>query len=518
VEASPYLGARLLAPGVHDFAVAAGVRRERLGIESFDYGSPVLFARERLGLTDRLTVGARFEASTGLASGGVSVDAVAPVGEVQAEVAASGDHGEAGAAATGSWQLRRRAWSTAAYVRWASPRYATASLSAASDRETLRAGAIASLYATRRLTFSGELATALRRDTARETVLDVRAMYTLAMGQMLALEARTSSAPGRSTVVGVFASVVFQAGGGASGSMSARARSDDTGGASIGLQKPLPPGPGYGYDLRATSLEREGQVNALAEAQATFGRAEATYDQIGGTRSGSFSVAGGVVALREGVFLARPVEQSFALVQVGDVPGVRTYLENQPMGSTDGSGKILVPSLGAFRANRISIADGDVPIDRTILSREMLVVAPRRAGAVARFAADRLQAVTGRLRVLDAAGVATPVGGMIRLGVDGRVVSSPIGEDGTFWLENVPAGSHPAEIFWRGRLCRFSIPVPDAKPGLQDLGELACGTEPRSERRDLTPAEIDALTRGEPGALPPPAPVPAPADVARATP
>ena len=67
------------------------------------------------------------------------------------------------------------------------------------------------------------------------------------------------------------------------------------------------------------------------------------------------------------------VEQSFALVQVGDVPGVRTYLENQPMGSTDGSGKILVPSLGAFRANRISIADGDVPIDRTILSRELLV-------------------------------------------------------------------------------------------------------------------------------------------------
>jgi outer membrane usher protein len=326
-----------------------------------------------------------------------------------------------------------------------------------------------------RLGLSAELGALVNRDTGRESRVEVRASYGVGPGTAVSASARTAFPRGRDPELALFATLTFAAGRGASAQLSAGAANDGTGGASIGLVRALPPGPGYGYNVRASSEARTGSALALVEGQSGFGRAEASYQRFGPEERGTLAVAGGLVLMREGIFPTRPVEQGFALVAVPGLEGVTVFQENQPVGRTDGDGEILVPSLAPFRANRLSIDDGEVPLDHAVASRERFLVAPRRSGAVARFPVERLSALTGRLHLLGPEGRAIPAGGMIRLGVDARVFSSPIGEDGAFWLEDVPAGSHPAEIYWRGRLCRLTISVPEEGPAVQDLGELGCG-------------------------------------------
>jgi outer membrane usher protein len=478
VETSPYFGPALLAPGVHQYSVHAGVRRENLGSESFDYGDFLLVARERVGLSDRITAGARLEAGPGLASGGASASLVTSLGEWEAELAASGGDGYAGAGAYGAWRLRTRRHVAAAYLRWQSPRYAHASLDPRDERTLLRAGLVGSASPLPRLGLSAELGALVNRDTGRETRLEIRASYGVAPGTAAGASVRTTFPRGGEPEVAFLATLSFAAGRGAAAELSAGAASDGSGSAVVGVSRSLPRGPGYGYSLRAASAPRSGSALALVEAQSAFGRAEASYQSAGPEERGWLAVAGGAVFLREGVFLTRPVEQGFALVEVPGVEGVTVFQENQVVGRTDADGEILVPTLAPFRANRLSIDDGEVPLDRSVAARERLLVAPRRSGAVARFPVERLSALTGRVHLSGPEGRAAPAGGMLRLGIDARVFSSPIGEDGTFWLEGIPAGAHGAEVFWRGRLCRFTVAVPEEGPAVRDLGELVCGDGP----------------------------------------
>jgi outer membrane usher protein len=481
LETAPYLGSRLLARGVHDFALYGGVRRENLGTESFDYGDALVVARERYGFTDTLTAGARLEAGKDLVSGGASLSLVTRLGEVEAELAGSAGGGWSGAAALGAWSIRLADANLQAFLRWQSPHYANGALDPALDRAVMRAGILGGWIATKRLSFTGELSTVSYRDLPRETRLGVRASWGFGIGQNLTVSANTVFPEGRAAVFALSAIVNFPFGGGASGQMSAGAASDGTAAASAGIVKSMPRGPGYEYRVQAGTAGRSGTVSALVGAQASFARAEATVDAHAGNALGSLSLAGGVVVLEDRVFLTRPVERGFALVRVPGVAGVEAYQENQPIGRTDGNGDVLIPSIEPFFANRLSIADGDVPMDRTVQVSERSVIGFRRAGAIAVFPAERLQAITGRLTVHGSAGVSVPAGGTLRVGLEGgKVRSSPIGSQGEFWLEDLPAGAHAAEIFWKGSLCRFTLSVPESGDAVHDLGALTCPNQPRA--------------------------------------
>ena len=48
---------------------------------------------------------------------------------------------------------------------------------------------------------------------------------------------------------------------------------------------------------------------------------------------------------------ARRLDQSFAVVEVADFPGMTVYVENQPVGRTDSKGRVLLDSLRAYERN-----------------------------------------------------------------------------------------------------------------------------------------------------------------------
>jgi outer membrane usher protein len=252
-------------------------------------------------------------------------------------------------------------------------------------------------------------------------------------------------------------------------------------GVSADVQRSLPLGTGVGYRARVAS-GGGGQAEGMVEAQLPYGHYEVGQDVLNGETATQAALNGGLVFIGGGVHPTRTVNDSFALVRVPEVGGVRTYLNNQETGRTDRRGNVLVPNLLPYYANRLSIADQDVPIDHVVDEIERAVAPPYRGGALVVFRAGLRQSLTGIMTLLVGGQTVLPVFGDLTVSADGRSISSPIGRGGEFDLENVPAGRHQATVTFKSLTCRFALEVPTSASPLLRLGTLQCVVPEGSER------------------------------------
>ncbi|MEK6696150.1 MAG: fimbria/pilus outer membrane usher protein, partial [Candidatus Deferrimicrobiota bacterium] len=183
---------------------------------------------------------------------------------------------------------------------------------------------------------------------------------------------------------------------------------------------------------------------------------------------------GGVAFVGETIGFSRPITDSFGLVSVGGLEGIRVYHNNQEMGRTDGRGKLFLPSLGSYYENRISIADKDVPIEYSLREVLKVVSPPLRSGSRIPFEVKRIQAVTGTLG-LRRDGEWKPAEYVeVRLPVEGREIAFPTGKGGEFYVEDLGPGTHVATVEQEGKRCLFEMKVPATDDMIVDLGRLTC--------------------------------------------
>ena len=139
--------------------------------------------------------------------------------------------------------------------------------------------------------------------------------------------------------------------------------SEGAGGGTLALQKSLPLGSGYGYRIQAGAAAgiKNPLVDSLVQYQGPYGRYEANYTRVDGRNETLLNTAGGLAFIGGDFFLTRPVQDSFAVIQVPGVAGVRGYSSNQDVGHTNSQGNLFVPNLLPYYGNRLSISDRDVP-------------------------------------------------------------------------------------------------------------------------------------------------------------
>ena len=477
--ASPYYAASgVLADGISEYGYHLGFRRLDFGGESFHYGPPELLARHRIGFGDRLTAGYRFEsavqrgaATTLLASGGPTLALALPVGELDLDAAASADGAAAGGAGSLSYTVFTRRLSVGGSVRAMTASYANLALPASADRPLLQLrGAVGAPIVSRlNMTLEGQLNT--MRDAGLSSALTVRGDLHFTNDLALSLSASRLRTPGNGPEWLAFASLMYSFGSGTTGDMGGSAGTH-TGAATAGVQRSLPLGEGWGYQLRS-NLDRDQSASGLGQIQyqGAYGTYLATYDRIGGHDGGSATAAGGLVLLDGTVMASRPVQEGFALLQVPGVEGVRGFLNNQEIGRTNGKGNLLVPSLQPYYGNRLRIGDADIPIDYQIGAVEKVVATTLRGGARVAFDVQRVTSVKGLLRVdLDGHPVVPAFG---ELTLDARV-KSPLGADGQFWFGDLRVGSHVAEVEFREGTCRFDLVVPRDAGTTLNLGTVSC--------------------------------------------
>jgi outer membrane usher protein len=213
---------------------------------------------------------------------------------------------------------------------------------------------------------------------------------------------------------------------------------------------------------------------STVQAQGPYGRYEASYQRFGTQNAASASVSGAMVLVGDRVLFSRAVQDSYALLRVPGVEGVHGYVNNMDVGTTDSHGDLLIPNMLPYYGNRLSIRDSDVPIDYEIGKTEQLVASPYRGGALVQFDVHRIQTVTG---VVEVAGKGAPAYGELQLQSPGKSLGSPVGGDGRFYLEGVPAGRHVARVEFKDGACNFSLVVPEGGAQTLDLGKVSCALE-----------------------------------------
>jgi outer membrane usher protein len=467
-----YFAAGLLKEGLHEFSYNFGSRRNNLATESWDYGPLVFLARHRLGITDYLTAGLRFEASSGLVSGGPSATLRTPLGEIDVAAAASASRGLPGGGTFLGYNYIGPLFNAGGFIKLLSPHYATTILKAGDDRSWMELNAFVGLSVTSRLgvslryTFENSNVDGQRHGIALSTTTRLTDRVSLLVSGGHSQQRNRNGTE-------IFSGLTFLFGE-VTGSVSYENR----GGVGLGtavLQKSLPVSTGFGYRFQASTTQNQNfAVDSLLQYQGPYGRYEANYSRLDGQDSTVLNVAGGLAVIGKDFFLTRPVQESFAVIRVPGVADVRGYASNQEVGSTSSNGNLFVPSLLPYYGNKLSISDKDIPLNYTIDATDKVVAPPFRGGAVVTFPVQRIQRSTGTVALQDSKGSVIPAYGQLTVTANGKQFESPVGKQGEFYLENVPPGRHRAIVEYKDKTCGFVLDVPSSAEPFVQLGNVRC--------------------------------------------
>lgn len=467
-SSSFYYSTGVLARGLSEFTYSAGAVRAATG--SFDYDDPLVMGTHRVGLTDNLTVGGRLEVTDSLVSAGPQLSFASRWGELDLKLAASQTEGDSGTAAALSYRRLSLRTSVGGSIRTMSRNYVNFSLPVARDR-SLREASVAASYLPGWGSIGLQWTAARMRDTGDRQRLAL--LSNIALGRRMSLLVSAAAVEENGHRFGeYFAGVSLFTFHNSTLNVAGYSR-DGTASVSTELQRPTPVGTGWGYRLQNSTGEGETLSHASIQYQNDFGRYEIGIDPES-PRDAALSAAGAVVYQAGKVVPTRPVVQSFALVRVPGVAGVRVYLSNQLVGRTDWRGDLLVPNLLPYYGNRIRIDDRDVPMNHEIQLIEQTIAPPPRGGALVVFPARQLRTATGSVVVRTPEGDVIPSFGELRLERDGTLVASPIGGAGEVYFDNVSPGAYAATVvFGRGE-CSFTLQVPPTSDEVVELGRIVC--------------------------------------------
>lgn len=247
--------------------------------------------------------------------------------------------------------------------------------------------------------------------------------------------------------------------------------------------KPLPTNTGIGYQLQVANnhdqrLGNQPSYVGNIQAQNTIGQYQIgvvrSYDN---TNSYQILASGAVGWLDKHMFLARPINNSFALVEVG-VPGVRVSTNNNMYGRTNYAGNLVVTTINPYLENKVAINPDDLPFNATVPNPVRVINPYQGAGLVARFI---VPIQLGGLAVLK-----NPVGDYIHSGatvanINGDEIAMPsmVGDNGIVYLIGLKMGKNQLIVDNDDKKCIINVTITTSmlsttKDPLTNLGNYTC--------------------------------------------
>ena len=138
----------------------------------------------------------------------------------------------------------------------------------------------------------------------------------------------------------------------------------------------------------------------------------------------------GLVWIDGGLHAARPVRDSFAVVDAG-APRVHVLRQNRPVGVTGADGRIVVTDLLPYQVNRIGLDVDDLPLGAAPRRDAVDVTPGPRGGVMVRFPIDT--GAAGEVRVLGEDGAPLPPGAVLTADTK----RYPVGSEGRIYISGV---------------------------------------------------------------------------------
>jgi len=477
-----YFTDALLRKGLHEYSYNAGFLREDFGIRSNHYGALAFSGFHNYGASDTVTVGFRGEGGGGMANlGGQAFLLFDAAGVVATAVSGSYD-AERGGGCAGllSYAYKDSTVGARLFVKGFSRDYAVLAREAVPGRPRYDAGAGAGYGTPRTGSISIDLGAAgTYGGPGRRTAALTYSRKIASQTYLFASYRKTRDAASYDET---FIGVTYNPGHDVSLSASFAGGNGKTT-ETLQAQKYVPVGEGYGFRVQADRTDGGDEagtgLNPFVQYNGQYAILTGEYrgrrfDR--GESVGSYEVtaSGGIATVGGAVGLSRPVTDSFGVVAVDNLAGVRVLVSNQEIGRTDAKGRVFVPTLGSYYENQVAIDDRDIPIDYAFDEVVKYVSPPLRSGSVIRFDARKFQAVTGLLSVRAGEAVRPAEFLEVRMKVAGNDIVFPTGRKGEFYLENLAPGAYRAAFDAGGKTCEFDLTVPASGEVVVDLGGIVC--------------------------------------------
>ena len=196
--------------------------------------------------------------------------------------------------------------------------------------------------------------------------------------------------------------------------------------------------------------------------------------RVGGKHgAGYVGASGALVAMGGDLFIARKVNDGFAIVDTAGVADVPVMLHNRAVGRTNRNGRLLVTGLNAYQDNRVTIDADDLPAEFTVDEVLQSAVPANGAGVAVNFAIAR--SASALVTLVDQDGKEIPVGTAARMSSD-QSQNLMVGFGGQLYIEHAVAG---ATVLLSSGAAPCSFRLPDdlaAHPGGL-IGKMTCKRE-----------------------------------------
>jgi outer membrane usher protein len=470
---SLYADSQRLAPGLTDFSVELGVRREGFGSGADAYGSDLVGSGSwRRGIVDALTLEAHGEFAPDLRLAGIGAvwSPARRFGLVTASVARSEHAGQSGTQATIGYQ-------------WVGPRFGFDLFSQHASRDYVDLGTVELapenaehlVVAQQRASFwlplrRGNVALSVLRtrqvDGSRDGLRTLSWSYSLPRNVSASLSAFASDDAGHG--VGISLSVPI----GAIDTTLSVDRVDGRTQAVASVRRTAPWEGGWGWDAEAGD-QGGGFAQASANVRGRYGEAWFGVDHRAHV-TGAFAQASGALAFVGGHgFAGRRIDDAFAVVSTQGVPGVPVLYQNRRYGVTDHRGLLLVPGLLGWQRNRLAVDPDALGADYRLGVLEQERVPAEGTGLRVDFAVARLHPALVALRDAD--------GKPLAAGLEGHLGDAVVlvGLDGEAYVENATPGAVLTVPMAAGT-CRYTLPASVAgnNEPMPRLGPLSCEVIP----------------------------------------
>ena len=507
-----YADSLLLKKGLHEYSYNLGFTREDYGKRSNRYSSLALCAFHRYGFSDTLTMGLHGEAKSDLLNLGPELRFVAGhAGLFSLSLAGSMGRGSSrGVAGTAAYTYQgvnfgarlsvsgytrdytvvsdtlsgeKTRYSAGCGFSYGDPLLGTLSVDVTTVRKYLGENRDAGTISYTRGLFSGMTITATYR-RIRERGYTNEFLVSL------------NYTPKRN----LFVSTRYE-------------QTEDGKNAVISVQKNPPVGEGFSYRASVNRSDMNGGASWTFDSNLQYNGRYGIYaggfegKSIEGAKDSQYhlSVSGALVYVGDTFGATRPVYDSFGLVNLGGLKGVKVLLNSEEVGATDSSGRLFVPNLGSYTQNQLGIQDKDIPMDYYISSVKKLVSPPLRSGSCIPFVIKKLQPISGRL-AMRINGELKPVEFQeVFLAVKDKEIAFPTGSGGEFDIDLsqseafrkvleqeesgcdavadnmsgfLKPGTYGASLMLDGKRVPFNLTIPDSADPIIDLGEVVVEAAP----------------------------------------
>lgn len=470
----------VLAKGLHEYSYFAG-RRSELGVDNrWHYKEGAWQAFHRYGATDSLTVQAGGEGSRDFATGGLGASFRQDVlGVVSLDLLASADHVESRQAK--GWSARYGYTGTNATLLLGHRKYSDGFRTFATSLQNPSLLGEDRISASTRISSAATLSVDLVRS---RDVMGDRTSSALRFG--LNLNSRTSisaeyqsnrTSMGRDWAANIYLRFDLDR----QQWVSAASRSaPGSRGLDLEAARQLPQGEGVGYRVAVTSdYGSAGQNSAFSNASVNWNLRPVTLDfnassQLSGGSSHyvDATVSGAIVGMGEYIGMTRQVQDGFALARLGvPLAGMNVYLNSQLQGQTDNSGNLLIPQVGAYGRQDVSLDDKQVPMEYELATKRVTIAPAYKSGTFVDFRARKLRALTGSAWLLRASARKPVASRSWTMAGEGGRLDVQTESSGEFYLEDAPPGHYSGSITIDGQEYSCAMTVPTFADAVYELKE-----------------------------------------------